>query len=192
MAGACPHRAPRGHSPGGTCRDPRGRTDLARPAHRPARGRRLCRAPACIRPTGALGASFSTPKAHPVSARMKALAREILAEAYVGFGGAEVEALNDALARIKGNLATHFVERERDGLRRREAAMARPKEAAPLAKIAPPSACRAARAAARAAACRALQSPTACASRPRAAWSARPPRRRALFLCCGRPLRLDG
>jgi len=61
---------------------------------------------------------FLTPKAHPVSARMKALAREVLAEAYVGFGGAEVEALNEALARIKGNLATHFVERERDGLRR--------------------------------------------------------------------------
>jgi len=61
---------------------------------------------------------YLTAKVHPVAERMRALARETVAEAFAGFGNDEIDALSAALARIKGNLAAHLAERERYALRR--------------------------------------------------------------------------
>ena len=61
---------------------------------------------------------YLTAKVDPVSEKMRALVRETLAEAFAGFGESEIEAVSEALMRVKGNLASHLVERERLGLRR--------------------------------------------------------------------------
>lgn len=60
---------------------------------------------------------YLTSKAHPVSERMKILALETLAEAFHGLKRAEIDALNDALARIKENLGAAAAAREDDGER---------------------------------------------------------------------------
>jgi len=61
---------------------------------------------------------YLTPKVHPVSERMRALALETLADAFSGIERAEIAALMAALARIKGNLAAEVDEREPHALRR--------------------------------------------------------------------------